>query len=106
MHHIVNASCRNAAPVLRIKRSLNELVQEPDPLDDTRISSEHYTLAVSMCAKALEGSKYTFDDDDVGLLVEKAMQERHHERILSLDLVVRLSMYQLARMLATLSCLH
>ncbi|KAL3162429.1 hypothetical protein ABBQ32_010098 [Trebouxia sp. C0010 RCD-2024] len=77
----------NAAPVLRIKRSLNELVQEPDPLDDTRISSEHYTLAVSMCAKALEGSKYTFDDDDVGLLVEKAMQERHHERILSLDLV-------------------
>lgn len=78
---------RNAAPALRIKQSA--LVEEPDPLDDTRIHPQYYTLAVSLCNKALEGSKHTVDDDDDQLIVEQAMR-KHPDRILALDLVVGL----------------
>ena len=92
--------CRNAAPVLRIIRSPNELVQDPDPLDDTRIHPEHYSLAVRMCAKVLEGSRHTFEDDDEVLMVEQAMQT-HRGQILGLDLMVRLAVYRLARLLPT-----
>lgn len=74
----------NAAPALRIKQSA--LVEEPDPLDDTRIHPQYYTLAVSLCNKALEGSKHTVDDDDDQLIVEQAMR-KHPDRILALDLV-------------------
>ena len=80
--------CRNAAAVLRIKRSAIDLEREPDPLDDMRIHPEHYTLAVSMCSKALEGSKRTADDDDQ-LVVEQAINARHRDRVEGLDLAVR-----------------
>ena len=81
--------CRNAAAVLRIRRSAIDLEREPDPLDDMRIHPEHYTLAVSMCSKALEGSKRTADDDDDQLLVEQAINARHRDQVAGLDLAVR-----------------
>lgn len=81
--------CRNAAAVLRIRRSASDLEREPDPLDDMRIHPEHYTLAVSVCSKALEGSKRTANDDDDQLVVEQAINARHRERLGTLDLSVR-----------------
>lgn len=81
--------CRNAAAVLRIRRSAIDLEREPDPLDDMRVHPEHYTLAVSVCSKALEGSKRTADDDDDQLVVEQAINGRHRDRVEGLDLAVR-----------------
>ena len=81
--------CRNAAAVLRIRRSAIDLEREPDPLDDMRIHPEHYTLAVSVCSKALEGSKRTAGDDDDQLVVEQAINARHRDRVEGLDLAVR-----------------
>ena len=54
-----------------------------------RIHPEHYTLAVSVCSKALEGSKRTADDDDDQLVVEQAINARHRDRVAGLDLAVR-----------------
>lgn len=76
--------------MLRIRRSAIDLEREPDPLDDMRIHPEHYTLAVSVCSKALEGSKRTVaDDDDDQLVIEQAINARHRDRVEGLDLAVR-----------------
>ena len=63
--------------------------RDPDPLDDARIHPEVYKLAVSMCSKALEGSKSSSTNDDDQLVVELAISERFNKRIEALDLVVK-----------------
>ena len=62
--------------------------REPDPLDDTRIHPELYSLAVSMCSKALGSRRSINNNDDEQLVVEKAISRP--ERIEALDLVVKL----------------
>lgn len=50
---------------------------ELDMLDDSRVHPESYSMAISFCLTALQGTKHYNPEDDDAMAVEKACEKPH-----------------------------